>query len=142
MDRPCVIELAPGAEALGLSHMLRDLIGQNMDQHPEKRADFSKLKIRIGLVIRDADIRMTLDFDNGCLTLHAGMRERAAIRVETESDVVMSLSNQTIKWGLPYPFDDAGREIFRAVKSGRLKVNGALGHLPSMLRFTRVMSVR
>jgi len=62
--------------------------------------------------------------------------------VEAEADIVMALSNQTIKWGLPYYFDDTGREIFSAIKTGRLKVKGMIAHFPSMMRFSRVMSVR
>ena len=130
-----------GAEALGLPEMLKDLIGQNLDQNPAKISDFIKLKIHIGLIIQDADIRITLGFSKGVLTLYPGVPHHVQITIETDAAVVMALTNQTIKWGLPYYFDETGREIFRAIKSGRLKVTGMIPHFPSMIRFSRVMSV-
>jgi hypothetical protein len=142
MEKPYTIELAEGAEALGLPAMLKDLIGQNLDQNPKKLLDFVKLNIRIGLIIYDADIRMTLGFNKGVLTLYPDIQDRVQIMVEAEADIIMALSNQTIKWGLPYYFDDTGREIFSAIKTGRLKVKGLISHFPSMMRFSRIMSVR
>jgi len=53
----------------------------------------------------------------------------------------MNLSNQKIKWGLPYYFDETGREIMVAMKSKQLKVKGMVTHFPSLIRFSRVMSV-
>ncbi len=136
------IQLAKGAEKLGLPDMLKDLIGQNLDAHPEKVADFNKLAIRIGLTVVDADVTITLDFHKGRLLIHAGLLKPVQIMVTAESEIIMALSNQAIKWGLPYYFDDTGKEILAALKSGRLTAHGMLLHLPSMIRFSRVMSVR
>lgn len=136
------IVIAKGAEALGLPDMLKDLIGQNLLEHPRKVVDFQRLRIRICLAIIDADITITLAFENGQLTIYPGHRKPVHIFVEAASDIIMALSNQTIKWGLPYYFDDTGREILAAMKTGRLKAAGMLLHLPSMIRFSRVMSVR
>jgi hypothetical protein len=136
------IDLADDAENMGLPDMLKDLIGQNLAEHPEKISDFQKLRIRIGLMVVDADVTITLVFDRGRLTLYAGLQKPLHISIEAESEIIMALSNQTIKWGLPYYFDQTGREIFAAMKSGRLKARGMLFHLPSMIRFSRVMSVR
>lgn len=136
------ISLADGAEDLGLPDMLKDLIGQNLEQHPQKVSDFIKLNIQIGLIIKDVDITITLAFAKGRLTIYPELRKDAQIVVETESDIVMALSNQTIKWGLPYYFDDIGREVMQAIKTGRLKVKGMALHFPSMVRFSRIMSVQ
>lgn len=135
------ISLADGAEGTGLPDMLQDLIAQNLEQHPQKIADFHKLNIQIGLVIKDADTAVTLAFARGRLTIYPELREDAQIIVETESEIVMALSNQTIKWGLPYYFDDTGREIMQAIKTGRLKIKGMLLHFSSMVCFSRVMSI-
>ena len=142
MQKPYTIKLAKGASSLGLPEMLKDLIGQNLDQNPGKISDFIKLQIHIGLIIQDADIRITLSFNKGILTLYPGILDHVQITIETEAEVIMALSNQTIKWGLPYYFDETGREIFNAIKTGRLKVKGMIPHFPSMIRFSRVMSVR
>jgi hypothetical protein len=136
------IELAEGAFELGLPDMLKDLIGQNLEAHPGKIADFNKLAVRIGLTVVDADAAVTLDFNKGRLVIHAGLQKPVQITVTADAESIMALSNQTIKWGLPYYFDDTGKEIMAAMKSGRLKAQGMFLHMPSMIRFSRVMSVR
>ena len=136
------IKITDGAKTLGLPDMLKNLIGQNLTENPQKVVDFLQLRIRIGLMIIDADITITLAFDNGRLTIYPGHRKPVHIFVEAAADILMALSNQTIKWGLPYYFDETGREILTAMKTGRLKARGMLFHLPSMIRFSRVMSVR
>jgi len=137
-----MIQLAPGAEQVGLAVMLKDLIGQNLEQHPHKLADFKKRDIRIGLAVSDADIGLTMDFKAGdAMTIHAGIIGRPELSIATEAEVVIALSNQRIKWGLPYYFDETGQEIISAIKSGRLKIRGMIAHLPSLIRLSRVMSV-
>lgn len=136
------IQLAEGATDLGLADMLKDLIEQNLAAHPEKVADFNKLAIRIGLTVVDADVVITLDFNKGHLIIHAGLQQPIQIVLSADSEIIMALSSQTIKWGLPNYFDATGKEILAAMKSGRLKAQGMLLHLPSMIRFSRVMSVQ
>ena len=142
MSSNSMIQLAPAAEQLGLAVMLKDLIGQNLEQHPRKLADFKKLDIRVGLAVSDADIDLTMDFKAGdAMTIHAGIIGRPALRIDATAEIIIALSNQRIKWGLPYYFDETGREIIAAIKSGRLKIKGMVAHLPSLVRLSRVMSV-
>jgi len=137
-----MIQLAPGAEQLGLAVMLKDLIEQNLEQHPRKLADFKKLDIRVGLAVSDADIDLTMDFKAGdAMTIHAGIIGRPALRIDATAEIIITLSNQRIKWGLPYCFDEAGHEIISAIKRGQLKIKGMITHLPSLIRLSRVMSV-
>jgi len=142
MSPNLMIQLAPGAEQVGLAVMLKDLIDQNLEQHPQKLADFKKLDIRIGLAVSDADIDLTLDFKAGDgMTIHAGIKGKPKLRIDTEAEIIIALSNQRIKWGLPYCFDETGHEIIAAIKSGRLKIKGLIPHLLSLIRLSRVMSV-
>jgi hypothetical protein len=136
-----IIQLADGAEEIGLAVMLQDLIVQNIEQNPHKLAYFSKLNIPIGLEISDAAIKLTLEFSNNSLTIHPGIKNRPKLNIQADAETIMNLSNQKIKWGLPYYFDETGRDIMSAMKSGRLKVKGMLAHFPSLIRFSRVMSV-
>jgi hypothetical protein len=135
------IQFAGGAENTGLAVMLHDLLTHNIEQHPDKQADFEKLDIPIGLTVCDAEIALTLEFSKGVLTIHPGIEESAKLNITAESDTVMNLSNQKIKWGLPYYFDETGREILAAIKTGRLKMKGMIRHFPSLLRLSRIMSV-
>jgi hypothetical protein len=137
-----MIQLVSGAEQIGLAVMLKDLIDQNLEQHPHKLADFKKLDIRIGLSVSDADIDLTLDFKAGDgMTIHAGIKGKPELCIDTDAEIIIALSNQRIKWGLPYCFDETGHEIIAAIKSGRLKIKGMIPHLLSLIRLSRVMSV-
>jgi len=136
------VKLAQGAEEIGLAIMLQNLIVQNIAQNPHKLTDFNKLDIAIGLDVFDVAIKLTLVFSNNALTIQPGIQGRPQLNISADSAAVMNLSNQKIKWGLPYYFDETGREILAAMRSGRLEVKGLAAHLPSLIRFSRVMSVR
>jgi len=135
------IKLADGAEEIGLAIMLQDLIVQNIEQNPHKLTDFKKLDIAIGLNVSDAEIVLTLEFTDSTLTIHPGNRGQPGIQITADSGTIMNLSNQKIKWGLPYYFDDTGKEIMANMRNRRLRVAGMIAHFPSLIRFSRVMSV-
>ena len=135
------IHLAPGAEEIGLAVMIKDLISQNLEQNPHKVSDFVKLKTAVGLVVTDVQIEMTLAFSNRILTVRPGIADKSRIVIRTEADIVMAMSNVKIKFGLPYYFDETGREILQALQQRRLKIKGMILHLPSLIWLSRVMSV-
>jgi len=78
---------------------------------------------------------------DGSLTILNGVTGHGGLNVTADSGTLMNLSNQRIKWGLPYYFDETGKEILAAMKNGRLKVEGMLRHFTTLIRFSRVMSV-
>jgi len=75
------------------------------------------------------------------LTIFNGVRGKVGLNITADSGTIMNLSNQRIKWGLPYYFDETGKEILAAMKSSRLKVKGMMRHFPTLIRFSREMSV-
>ena len=135
------INLAQGAEEIGLAIMLQDLIVQNIEQNPHKLTDFKKLGISIGLDVSDVEIKLSLAFSDGELIIRPGIKGQPELDINADSGTVMNLSNQKIKWGLPYYFDETGREIMAAMRSRRLRVTGMISHFASLIRFSRVMSV-
>jgi hypothetical protein len=135
------IELAEGAEAIGLAVMLKDLLLQNLADHPNKIHDFNRLNIPIGLTVSDADVALTMAFENSGLTIYPGISGTPGLNITAEAETVMDLSNVRIKWGLPYYFDAPGQAVLAAMRQGTLKINGMLAHFPSLLRLSRVMSV-
>ena len=135
------IALAEGAAEIGLAIMLRDLLVQNLEQNPHKISDFFKLNMPIGLHVPDVEINLSLNFTAGSLTIINGVIGNEGLDITADSETIMNLSNQRIRWGLPYYFDETGKEIVAAMKSGRLKVKGMLRFFPTLIRFSRVMSV-
>jgi hypothetical protein len=141
MDKAFEIRLAPGAEGIGLVLMLQDLLTQNFDQHPEKIIDFRKLRLKTGLTVPDAEVALTMEFDGGILTIYPGILKDSQLRITAEADMVLALSNVRIKWGLPYYFDEPGKEVLGAMRSGRIKIKGLIRHFPGLMRLSRIMSV-
>jgi hypothetical protein len=137
-----VIVLAPDAERNGLATMLASLVRQNLDDRPDKRASFARLNGRVAIVAEDIGVTLTLCFEGGRLVVHDGLNGIPDVTVRAPSEEIMKLSLVELgRRGLPDPRGAVAREMFRASLSGRIKVHGALGHLPLLMRLTRVMSV-
>ncbi len=157
------ITLAPGAEENGLACMLAELLRENI-QKPEKEADFRELGLAVGIVAKDAEISLTLDFDRGRCTIYDGVRPGAAIIVTTDSEritkmsllpiaalpriplpVVGDLVGKIERWtgplAMPNFFSPEGKEMFRDMISGALKIDGAVRHPIALTRLTRLLSV-
>ena len=136
-----IVKLAKGAEEVGLAIMLKDLLSQNLEANPHKMKDFNKLDINIGLIVSDAEVELTMEFTGDALTLHSGIKGKPKLLITSEADTIMALSNLQIKGGMPYYFDETGREVLKAMLTRKLKVKGMLTHFPSLIRMSRVMSV-
>lgn len=141
------IALAPGAENNAFASMLADLVRQNLESKPHKKKDFDALAGTVALVADDADVALTLEFKNGALVLHDGIRGVPDVAVRGTSDAIMALSNVplTRPLALPLPTDRAAlevlRDMVRATRTGELRIYGMLRHFGLLSRLTRVMSV-
>ena len=148
---PPNISLAPGAESNAFASMLADLVRQNLESKPHKAKDFHALArgrgVTVALVADDAEVALTLEFRNGRLVLHDGIRGVPDVAVRGTADQIMAMSNVplTRPLALPIPTDrpalDVLVEMVRATRSGELKVLGMLGNFRVLSRLTRVMSV-
>ena len=147
------IELAPGAEENGLAVMLADLVRQNLEAKPHKRADFDALDGAVSIVADDADVALTLRFERGGsgtrLTIHDGIVGIPDVTIRGSSDMILALSNMPLmtKLGLPIP-DPRDKEAVKTVRSlvdamraGTLHVYGMVFHMALVMRLTRVMSI-
>jgi hypothetical protein len=142
------VELAEGAEVNGLACMLSDLMRQNLESNPRKLQDFRAIKGDVAIVAEDADIALTLSFNHGKLVVHDGIRAVPSLTVRGTAEVIMSLSNLPIRFGLPIPTrrSDPGskaafRDMVTAMRKGELHTYGMILHPRLFLQVTRVMSV-
>lgn len=138
-----IIELGPGAEDNGFALMLKDLIGQNLADHPEKVRDFERLAARIALVVEDAGVSVTLRFEAGRLTLHDGIVgiPDLTIRATTDDITQMSLMELLPRVRLPDPRGAVTKQVLKASREGRIRMYGALANIPSVIRLTRILSI-
>lgn len=140
--------LAPGAEANGLAVMLADLVRQNLEAKPKKRADFDALVGAVAIVAEDAEVALTLRFSGGKLTIFDGIVGIPDVAVRASSDAIINMSNIPLtSFGAPVPGlrDKAGQAVmkgvFASMRDGTFKVHGGAMHPGLMMRLTRVMSV-
>jgi len=125
-----------------MAGMLANLLGANVEKSPTKLAIFRALRTVVGIHIEDIDVSITLEFLGGRLILHEGIVKPPQITVRTESGYVMDLSSVSIRFGLPYFFDETGREILKNVKGGKIRMIAMPWSLLDVVRLTRVMSVQ
>jgi hypothetical protein len=140
---PC-IELAPGAEDNGFACMLAQLVRQNLDDHPDKKPTFLRMRGRVALVVEDLGLAVTLLFRDGRMSVHDGIHgiPDATVRTSSDSVMKMSLVELDARTGLPSPEGEVARELFAASKRGAIRVFGLLTSFMLLVRLTRVMSVQ
>ncbi len=123
------------------SFILSELIESNLTQKPEKMKTFNNLRGVIGIDLKDIDAAVTLFFQGGRLKIEQGIVGKPDLVIRTDSDKVVGLNSITIKFGLPYYFDEAGMTVLKQLMSGELKVEGMLAHPVKLTRLTKIMSV-
>ena len=135
------VTLAPGTEDTGLAMMLAWLIRQNLEQNPGKKADFERLKMCISIEALDAEVTVTLEFDNGSLVVHAGLWGVPAVRLSADAETVIELSTVRITRGIPNLFNAVGRRLVAKMLTRRIRISGFLRHARQLVRMTKLLSV-
>ena len=135
------ITLDQTARDNGLAAMIRDLITQNIANHPERAKDLQALNGNIGISAGDIEVSLTLQCKEGTVVICDGIQSPCKLLIATDSDNILKLSTLKIKAGLPYYFDKTGREILGMLFNGKLKIQGLLAHLVLLTRVTRLFSV-
>ncbi len=140
MEKPVII-LDDGAKDVGLAEMLYHLLGQNLEQKPQKMSSFQALDSNVAIVARDIDISVTLTFGRGKLKIYNDLIGTADLKIIADHDAILDLSLINILWGLPNYFDRIGRTILKRVFIGELKIEGLLRHPIQLIHLTKVFSV-
>jgi hypothetical protein len=137
------IRLDASAQEGGLGPMLAELIQQNIDHHPERRAIFDRLRGSVALRSTDAETSVTMGFADDGLTVRDGIQGTPDLTVTADSLTLLELTGAKLRLGLPDPAHASGRTVLRKLASGKLKIKGwGLVRRPSLLmRFTKLLSV-
>jgi hypothetical protein len=123
--------------------MLGGLVEANLESRPERRADFERLRAKVGFELRDAGESATLDFQGGRLLVWNGLQPGRRLTVRTDSETVLQLSGLAIgPFGMPAWLDAGGRAVLMKLLSGRLKIDGMVTSLGTLNRVARLFSVR
>jgi hypothetical protein len=129
-------------DASPMGAMLAGLISANIEQNPERWDDFHKLSgTSVSIEVPDIEEALTLTFAGDDLVVRNGKRGRPAVSITADSDVVMALNLvKTGPMGMPNYFDEAGRNVVRALLNGKLKIGG-MWRVDTLNRVTRLFSV-
>jgi hypothetical protein len=135
------VVLAEGDNASGLASMMGTLLAQNVERAPGKFADFKRLNADVLIDVKDLGEAITLSFGGERCTIHNGRTGRPQVSITTDSETLMRLSMLHIgALGLPNYFDEPGRGVLRAMRTGKLRIGG-MHHLGTLNRVTRLFSV-
>jgi hypothetical protein len=129
------------ASEIPFSFILSELIESNLKQKPEKMKTFKNLYGVVAIDLKDIEAAVTLFFQGGRLRIEQGIVGKPDLVIKTDSDKVVGLNSITIKFGLPYYFDEAGMTVLKQLVSGELKIEGMLAHPIKLTRLTKIMSV-
>ncbi len=125
-----------------MAAMLAGLITANVEQHPERWEDFHKLSgTSVTIEVPDIEEALTLTFAGDDLVVRSGKQGRPAVSIKADSDVVMALNLvSTGPMGMPNYFNAAGRDVVKALATGKLKIGG-MWRVDPLNRVTRLFSV-
>lgn len=129
------------AEEVPFSFILTELLGSNLEQKPQKMRTFQSMYGVIAIDLVDIEAAVTLIFAGGKLRIVQGIVGKPDIIIRTDSDKVIGLNSITIRFGLPYYFDEAGITVLKQIVGGELKIKGMLTHPILLTRLTKIMSV-
>lgn len=135
------VVLADGDSASGLASMMGTLLAQNVERAPRKLDDFRRVGADVLIDVVDLGEAITLSFAGERCTIHNGRSGRPRVRIRTDSETLMGLSQLRIgRLGLPDYFDDNGKAVLRALSRGKLRIGG-MHHVATLNRITRLFSV-
>ena len=136
-----VILLDEGAKDVGLADMVFNLIRQNLEQKPHRLSSFRALDSNVTIMARDIDITVTLVFEKGKLTIYNGIVGKTDLKIIADHDAILGLCLFNICMGLPNYFDRNGRDIFKKLFLGNLKIEGLFKHPLQLTHLTKIFSV-
>lgn len=131
------------AEEVGLADMLTGLMQQNVQQHPERQADFDALCGSIFIEAKDAEVSLTMEFSRGALEVFGGIHNKPDISISADAATILDLSNAKLFHGLPDLTHASGQAIMQKLIQGELKIKGwgLLAKPMLLIRFTKLLSV-
>ncbi len=135
------VVLAEGDDASGLAAMMGTLLAQNVERVPQRFEDFRRVDADVLIEVGDLDQAITLSFRGDRCTIHNGRTGNPKVGIRTDSETLMRLSMVHIgALGLPNYFDEPGRNVLRAMRTGKLRISG-MHHIQTLNRITRLFSV-
>ncbi|GAA1162898.1 hypothetical protein GCM10009606_45920 [Nocardioides aquiterrae] len=137
-------ELSEGDEANGLASILAMLLGQNLEQYPDRIAIARRVRRPVAVYSTDTDTSATIVFGTDGATVHNGIVGRPSVTVMASVDQITDVSQLKMMGAGLLPagfFTKRGLHVLGEIARHRLVVKGLLTHTATALRFIALVSV-
>jgi hypothetical protein len=140
------IAIAPSAEENGLANMLATIMRQNLEDHPERGRVLDGLRGRLAIFAEDAEVAITWIFDRGEATVHDGIVGIPDLTIRGGFEPIGDMSrmesfHRKPLHHLPDPRGPVNQAMWKALRSGQLRVHGLPRGLPLLLAFGEIMQI-
>jgi hypothetical protein len=127
-------------EPNGLAAMLGGLIEANLTAHPERLALLAE-PATLSITATDVDVSLTIHLGSGAVKVANGVRGHPHVMIRSDSESLMKMSSVPLRFGLPDPATEAGREVLASLVRGRLRVKGMLTQRAQLARLNELLSI-
>jgi hypothetical protein len=135
------IQISEDAGAVALASILSEVLATNLEEKPQRVKDLNRMKAKVGILARDADVAITFCFLKGNVIVQDGLTADSKLILNAPTDTLMELTNLNIKFGIPWFFDKTGLSVVKKLLTRELQIMGLLTHPFLLIRVAKVMSV-
>jgi hypothetical protein len=126
-------------EPNGLAEVVGELVRQNLDRDPARRAHLIPTVATI--TVPDAEVALTIRIAPPDVSIANGSHGDAHLRIRARSDALLRLTGAPLRFGLPDPFRTGGRAVLADLLRRRARVGGLLRHPVRTARLSLLLSV-
>jgi hypothetical protein len=128
-----------GPEPSGLTMLVSDLVEQNLARDGDRSRQLRPSVVVLD--VRDAAVTVHVRIERDEVRVGDGDVPDAHVRVRTDSERLLALTNAPLRLGLPDPTRPGGRAVLRDLALRRVRVRGLFRHPARLARFTSLVSV-
>jgi hypothetical protein len=126
-------------EPNGLAEVVGELIRQNLDRDPARRARLTATVATIA--VPDAEVALTIRIAPAEVSIANDLAHDAHLRIRARSDALLRLTAAPLRFGLPDPLRAGGRAVIADLLAGRARVEGMVRHPVRTVRLSMLLSV-
>lgn len=144
VERTELITIAAGSEENSLAVLIAELIRQNVERHPARKAHLVRLVLAATICATDLETRVTLVFNgHRGLVLHGESPVAPHVTIVADSESILDLARLSIHGptGFPVLWDALGFSVVRRVLRKRVQIRPMGRHLGKLTRLLAILSV-
>lgn len=127
----------------GVASLLSRVIDEKLEESPNKKALFDKLKLNVQVHVVDSGQSASAVFDRGSCKVVNGRSGKPQLKVECDQQTFVQFTMFTLMAGgkLPNFLDDNGKLAVGKILKHQLVIKGLVLHAPQLILFLRFLAV-